>query len=90
MQNADFIRFTGHAIIAHRMRSMLTALGIGIGLVGAWAVSSAFSAFVFGIRPTEPMVYVAVAAFLAVVGLAAALVPALRAARLDPLIALRE
>jgi ABC-type antimicrobial peptide transport system permease subunit len=59
------------------------ALGTAIGLAGAWAVSKAFEAFVFGIRPTESAIYAGVAGFLAVVGLVAALVPAMRAARLD-------
>jgi putative ABC transport system permease protein len=66
------------------------ALGAAIGLTGAWAVSQAFTAFVFGIRPTEPVVYAGVGVFLAVVGLVAALVPARRAARLDPITALRQ
>jgi putative ABC transport system permease protein len=65
-------------------------LGVGIGLAGALAVSKVFASFIFGIRPTDPTVYVAVGGFLAVVGFAAALVPALRAARLDPLVALRH
>lgn len=78
------------------MRSVLrdalqrVGIGAGIGLVGAWGLSNALASFVFGIRPTEPLAYVAVGAFLAVVGLAAALVPAVRAARLDPLVALRH
>ena len=66
------------------------ALGVAIGLLVAWAGSSLFAAFVFGIRPTDPVVYGAVALLLAGVGLAAALVPALRAARLDPLVAMRH
>ena len=66
------------------------ALGVAIGLLVAWAGSSLFAAFVFGIRPTDPVVYGAVALLLAGVGLAAALVPARRAARLDPLVAMRH
>jgi predicted permease len=65
------------------------ALGVVIGWAGAWAASSALESFVFGIRSTDPTVYVAVGGFLALVGFAAALVPALRASRLDPLAALR-
>jgi predicted permease len=68
----------------------LVVLGVGVGLAGAWAVSNAFTSFVFGVRPADPMVYLAVGGFIAVVGFAAALVPALRAARLDPLTALRQ
>ena len=65
-------------------------LGTCIGLAGAWVVSSALESFVFGIRPTAPAVYLAVGSFLAFIGLAASLGPALRAARLDPLSALRH
>ncbi len=64
--------------------------GITIGLACAWLASNAFRSFVFGIRPTEPSVYAEVATLIAVVGLVAALVPALRAARLDPSEALRR
>ncbi len=65
-------------------------LGIGIGVVGAWAISNVFTSFVFGVRPTDPMVYAGVSGFIALVGFSAALVPALRAAHLDPLTALRH
>jgi predicted permease len=66
------------------------ALGVGIGLVVAFATSSLFTAFVFGIQPTDPVVYISVAALLAAVGFAAAIVPAQRAAGLDPLVAMRR
>jgi ABC-type antimicrobial peptide transport system permease subunit len=66
------------------------ALGVVIGWAGAWAASKALESFVFGIRPTDPTVYVAVGGFIGLVGFAAALVPALRAARVDPLTALRH
>jgi len=78
------------------MRSVLrnalghVALGTAIGLTGAWVFSQALASFVFGIRSTDPIVYVAVGAFLSVVGLVAAMVPALRAARLDPVIVMRQ
>jgi ABC-type antimicrobial peptide transport system permease subunit len=78
------------------MRSVLrqalqqVGLGAAIGLAGAWTVSSALTSFVFGIRTTEPAVYIAVGGLLATVGVAAALVPAVRAARLDPIAALRH
>jgi putative ABC transport system permease protein len=65
-------------------------LGTSIGLIGAWTVSSLLRSFVFEIRPSNPAVYCAVAAFLALVGIIAALVPALRATRVDPLKVLRH
>lgn len=78
------------------MRSVLgnallrVALGIAIGLAGAWTISGAFTSFVFGIRPTEPAIYASVAGLLTLIGFVAALRPALRAARVDPVAALRQ
>ncbi len=74
------------------LRSALkrVALGVIIGWSGAWGASNALQSFVFGVRSTDPTVYIAVGAFLAFVGFAAALVPAVRAARLDPLMSLRH
>jgi ABC-type antimicrobial peptide transport system permease subunit len=64
-------------------------LGLLVGLAAARAVSSLFASLVFGVTPTSPSVYIGVAALLVLVGIVAALVPARRAARLDPLEALR-
>jgi putative ABC transport system permease protein len=65
------------------------AVGIAIGLAGAYAVSHLMEAFVFGIRAVSPGAYLAVASLLIAVTTAAAMVPATRAAKLDPLTALR-
>ena len=77
------------------LRSILWAalwrvsLGAVLGLIAARAVSSLFAALVFGVTPTSPAAYAGVALGLAALGLVAALVPARRAARVDPLTALR-
>jgi predicted permease len=68
----------------------LAAFGVGAGLAISWAISSALQSFVFGVQATAPRLYVAVAGFLALTATFAALRPALRAARLDPLVALRH
>jgi predicted permease len=70
--------------------SRWVALGVLCGLTGAWMISGAFRAFVFGITPTNPILYVATAVVIVSVAIAAALPPALRAARIDPLVALRD
>jgi putative ABC transport system permease protein len=73
------------------LRQSLWRVGIGtvLGIAGARAVASLFTSLVFGIETTSPAVYAGVAIALAAIGLFAAFVPARRAARLDPLLALR-
>ena len=67
------------------------ALGLAIGLGGAWAVGKFVLASVLAqISGTDPLIFVGVPLLLTVVALAACLVPARRAARLDPLAALRS
>jgi putative ABC transport system permease protein len=71
--------------------SSLWRVGLGavLGLAGARAVSSLFTALVFGVESTSPAVYAFVAGGLVAMAILAALVPARRAARIDPLTALR-
>jgi predicted permease len=66
------------------------AIGGVIGLAGAWMISGLFTSFLFGTTPTDPLVYTGTLLLLGAVGILAALVPALRAARVDPLVALRR
>jgi putative ABC transport system permease protein len=67
----------------------LVALGIGIGFAAALACSHLLAGFLFGVRPTDLSTYAAAAAVLALAAMAACLVPALRATRIDPIAALR-
>jgi putative ABC transport system permease protein len=64
-------------------------IGIGIGLVGALALGRTLSSLVFGVTVRDPMTFTVVAMILAGVALAACVVPARRAARVDPMVALR-
>jgi predicted permease len=66
------------------------AIGLGIGLVAARASAQLLSSQLFGVTVGEPMVYAVVAALLGVVSLIALAAPAMRAARMDPVQALRE
>ena len=68
---------------------MLTAVGIVVGLGTALALTRFLSAFLYGVSATDPLDFAAVAALFATVALAASYVPARRAMRVDPLIALR-
>jgi ABC-type antimicrobial peptide transport system permease subunit len=64
--------------------------GVVIGLVGAALLSSYMTSLLFEVQPTEPMVYALVSAVLVAVAALASFLPAQRAARIDPLEALRD
>jgi predicted permease len=66
-----------------------TAIGVAIGVGAAALLASSIEQFLFHVRPHDPFVYVGAVALLAACGLVAAIVPARRAARVDPVIALR-
>jgi predicted permease len=79
----DLIRLVG-------LQSLrLTAVGIALGLIGAWFTSSLLGDLIAGVGPTDPRVFAVTAAFLACVAIAACAVPALRATKVDPNEALR-
>ena len=65
------------------------AAGTVVGMAGAFALSRWLETLLFGIEPTDPVTFVAVAVVLLIVAAAACYIPARRAARLDPLNALR-
>ena len=67
----------------------LAAIGIGIGVVGAIALTRYLTSMLFGVKPIDVVTFIAVAVVLALVVLVACLVPARRATRIDPLEALR-
>ena len=68
----------------------ITAIGIVVGLAGALVMTRSMRALLFGIDPLDPATYVLVALAFALVAIAAAALPALRAARIDPAIALKQ
>ncbi len=67
----------------------LAALGLGLGLVGSLVAMRLITTMLFGVKPTDPLTFAAVAVVLASVALAACYIPARRATRVDPLTALR-
>ena len=68
---------------------LLTAIGIAIGIGASVIVTRVMSRFLFGVSPVDPFTYAAVAVGLAIVALLATYLPARRATRIDPLMALR-
>jgi hypothetical protein len=73
-----------------RDATALIAAGLLIGSVATWRLSSLAEAFLFQIRPADPRVFAGALGLLVLVGLIAALVPARRAASVDPLVALKD
>jgi putative ABC transport system permease protein len=67
-----------------------TGIGVVIGLVGAALLSHTMTSLLFGVKPTDPAVYAIVSLVLIVVALLASYLPARRAAKIDPLVALRD
>jgi len=67
----------------------LTAIGLAIGALGALGLTHLLASLLFGVSPRDPLTLILVAAILAAVALAACYIPARRATRIDPMIALR-
>jgi len=65
-------------------------VGVAIGLAGAFVLSRYMTTLLFGVKPTEPAVYAVVSLVLIAVALIASYLPARRAAKIDPLVALRD
>jgi putative ABC transport system permease protein len=68
----------------------LTAIGVGAGLLIALGAGRLLGGLLYGVRPADPLVFVSVPAVLALVAFVASVIPARRASRVDPVIAMRE
>jgi len=62
---------------------------MGIGIVASWALTRALAGMLFGVRSTDPVTFIGMLVTLGVVAVAAGYLPARRASRIDPMVALR-
>ena len=83
-QRLDIVRLA----LGEGMR--IVVIGLASGLVGAAILTRFFRSMLFNVAPTDPATFLSVSALLAGVALFACYIPAKRATRVDPLVALRE
>jgi putative ABC transport system permease protein len=67
----------------------LAGIGIVLGIAASLALSSLLQSLLFDVKPTDPLTYLSASAIFALVALLACYIPARRAAKVDPLVALR-
>jgi putative ABC transport system permease protein len=75
------------SVVAGALR--LTLIGVAVGLAGAWLLTQSLGSLLFDVSATDPLTFGAIALLLTAIGVVASALPARRAARADPLVALR-
>ena len=69
---------------------LLIAFGLGFGVAGALALMHVLSSLLYGVRPTDPLTFIVVSLLLTSIALLASYIPARRATKVDPMVALRH
>ena len=80
-------RSVRNMIVLHGMR--LAVAGVMIGVVSAFGLTRLIESLLYGVKPTDPLTFVVVSLLLTAVALLACYIPARRAMRVDPIVALR-
>jgi ABC-type antimicrobial peptide transport system permease subunit len=68
----------------------LTLIGVGLGLLAAFGTTRLMTQFLFGVQAHDPLIYIGISVLLCGVAACACWIPARRATRVDPLVALRS
>ena len=69
---------------------ILASIGLAVGLVIVFILARFLTSMLYGVSPTDPITFIAITFLLAAVALVACYLPARRAARVNPMVALRE
>ena len=85
----DRARFLSSFLTSVRLMGLCLVASVIIGVVGAYGLTRVTRSLLFGVSPTDPFTYIAVAGVITGVALVACVVPAQRAMRVDPVVAIR-
>ena len=81
------VRAVSRAVVGRGL--LLVTVGVLLGLGGAWGATRVLSTYLFGVSTTDTTVFLGVPAILTMVAMLASYIPARRATRVDPMVALR-